>query len=317
MPKAPVFTPKAPIEKLPLAVRKASSSSYFFFHQHDHSMLMHVSWCYKISGLLGFPLKINTNVNAVWAYAQSDTATQASSTFAGYVDGFISALKNYVEHFGDLGKEYFKKAVTNAELTVTVNEAGECADSITADVKDGVFRILFHQDRLGYNQSWLNEPLIKAIDQAPQQGFGLLAKHSIEKEYNDEIDDVRQEIADILALPDVVLDANFEENYAKLLLLKKDDQDWQKNSGGACLQYFRDGFKYQINNQGFKGDDMLQEGFAEIVTSKTIKLRLVDKTQNGYSNETIVENGTVYLQATPDRWLYDVSEAGSGLLDKL
>jgi len=41
---------------------------------------------------------------------------------------------------------------------------------------------------------------------------------------------------------------------------------------------------------------MLQEGFADVVTSKTIKLRLVDKTQNGYSNETIVENGTVYLQ---------------------
>ena len=43
---------------------------------------------------------------------------------------------------------------------------------------------------------------------------------------------------------------------------------------------------------------MLQEGFAEIVTSKTIKLRLVEKTQNGYSNETIIENGIVYLQVS-------------------
>lgn len=43
---------------------------------------------------------------------------------------------------------------------------------------------------------------------------------------------------------------------------------------------------------------MLQEGFAEIVTSKTIKLRVVEKTQNGYSNETIIENGTVYLQVS-------------------
>ena len=64
-----------------------------------------------------------------------------------------------------------------------------------------------------------------------------LVKHSIEKEYNDEIDDVRKEIADILALPDVVLDANFEENHAKLL--KKDEQDWQKNFGDVCLRYFR------------------------------------------------------------------------------
>ena len=100
-----------------------------------------------------------------------------------------------------------------------------------------MFRILFNQDRLGYNQSWLADPFVKAIDQAPHEGFGLLAKHSIEKDYNDEIDDVRQEIAEILALPDVVLDANFEENHA--MLLRKDNQDWQKNFGEASLQYFR------------------------------------------------------------------------------
>ena len=41
-----------------------------------------------------------------------------------YVDGFIDALKRYVNKFGDLGKEYFKKAVVNSELTLTVNEAG-------------------------------------------------------------------------------------------------------------------------------------------------------------------------------------------------
>ena len=63
-------------------------------------------------------------------------------------------------------------------------------------------------------------------------------------------------------------------------------------------RYFRDGFKYQINSQGFKGDDMLQEGFAEVVTSKTIKLRVVEKTQNGYTNEAIIENGIVYLQVS-------------------
>lgn len=168
-------------------------------------------------------------------------------------------MKSYVDSYGDIGKECFKNAVTKAELTLTANEAGDSvclfssfpqgmnyqttplfclqADSISADVKDGVFRILFQQNRLGYNQSWLADPFVKAIDQAPHEGFGLLAKHSIEKNYNDEIDDVRQEVADILALPDVVLDANFEENYVKLL--KKDDQDWQKNFGEASLQYFR------------------------------------------------------------------------------
>jgi len=306
MPKAPAFTPKAPIDKLPLAVRKDLRDNYESKKAEYET---------EIAALLGFPVKINIDVNAVWAYARDMGASQAGSTFTGYIDGFISALKSYVDRFGDLGKEYFKNAVTKGELTVTVNELGASADTIAADVKDGVFRILFKEDRLGYNQTWLTDLFVKAIDQAPHKGFCLLAKHSIEKEYNDEIDDIRQEIADILALPDVILDANFEENYAKLL--KKGDQDWQKNFGEASLQYFRDGFKYQITSQGFKGDDMLQEGFADVVTSKTITLRLVEKTQNGYSNEAIVENGTVYLQTTIDRWWYNVYEMGSGLIDKL
>ncbi|KAF8951696.1 hypothetical protein BDZ97DRAFT_1884554 [Flammula alnicola] len=41
---------------------------------------------------------------------------------------------------------------------------------------------------------------------------------------------------------------------------------------------------------------MLQEGFAEGVPSKTIKLRIVDKTKNGYANETVLEDGVVYIQ---------------------
>jgi len=83
----------------------------------------------------------------------------------------------------------------------------------------------------------LEEFFVKAIDQAPHEGFGLLAKHSITKDYDDEIDEVREEIAEILALPDVVLDANFEENYAKLL--KREDQSWQKSFGETTLNYFK------------------------------------------------------------------------------
>ena len=37
----------------------------------------------EISGLLGFPLKISIDVNAVWAYAQDMGASQAGSTFTG------------------------------------------------------------------------------------------------------------------------------------------------------------------------------------------------------------------------------------------
>ena len=57
-----------------------------------------------------------------------------------------------------------------------------------------------------------------------------------------------------------------------------------------------DGLKYQLERQGFKGDDMLQEGLAEVVTSKTFKLRIVPSTKNNTTNEVVIENNIVYIQ---------------------
>jgi hypothetical protein len=88
-PKLPSRNSLSPFAKL--------VSRRFFFHQHEHSKLTPVSdapvrddyeskkadYETEISELLGFPVKININVNAVWAYAQDAAATQAGSTFSG------------------------------------------------------------------------------------------------------------------------------------------------------------------------------------------------------------------------------------------
>jgi len=299
------FAPKPPVEKLPLAVRKDIRDQWESKKADYES---------QIAGVLGFPVAININVNAVWAYGESLSATQAGSTFSGYIDGFISAAKSYTENYGDLGKTYFKNAVTKSEITVTVNELGANADTIAADVKDGVFRILFKHDSLGYNQSYLSDALVTAIDKASHHGFCLLAKHSIQAKYEVEIKTLHGEITDVLALPDLVLDPNFEENYAALL--KKDDKDWQRIFGDATLDYFKN-VKDQLITQGFNKDDMLQEGFAETVTKKTIKLRIVEKTKDNTTNESVLEDGVIYIQTTLPNWYYNVYYAGAGILDLL
>ena len=53
---------------------------------------------------------------------------------------------------------------------------------------------------------------------------------------------------------------------------------------------------YQLKYAGFKEDDMLQEGLAEAVPSKTIKFRIVKALKSGYRNEAQIEDGTLYLQ---------------------
>ncbi|KAG6849910.1 hypothetical protein H0H93_003778 [Arthromyces matolae] len=84
-----------------------------------------------------------------------------------------------------------------------------------------------------------------------------------------------------------------------------------------CQQFCpeHDGLKYQLERQGFKGDDMLQEGLAELVTTKTFQIRVVKKTKN--TIETVLENGTVYIQMTAEKWWYNASDAGAGLVDLL
>ncbi|KAG6909389.1 hypothetical protein DXG01_000689 [Tephrocybe rancida] len=307
MPKVPPFVPKPAIEKLPLAVRKDIRDKY----EADKEELETT-----ISELLGTPFHVKINANEVWAYNPPDSNTSAGGVLKRYVEGFIDALKWYVEKFGDEGKAHFNEAVTQSELSVNVNELGEKAETISADVKDGVFRILFHHTKLGYNQSYLRDYLLKAIESVPRAGFSIVAKNSIEEHYNSEIEELTTTIAEYLALPDVVLDPNFEANY-EALTAGKTDKDWHERFGKATFAYFSDGLKYQLERQGFKGDDMLQEGLAELVTTKTFQIRVVKKTKNNATIETVLENGTVYIQMTPDKWWYNASDAGSGLVDLL
>jgi hypothetical protein len=128
-----------------------------------------------------------------------------------------------------------------------VDERGDSAPTISADVKEGVYRILFNHDRVGYNMSSQNDWILPAIEAVPSGGFSLQAKTSIEKDYNDQIGDLQKEIAELTGIKDVVLDPNFEENYQALLALP--DTKWHANFGKVHFAYF-DGLKKQLESQG-------------------------------------------------------------------
>ncbi|KAJ2925368.1 hypothetical protein H1R20_g11663, partial [Candolleomyces eurysporus] len=293
MAKKTAFTPKAPVEKLPLAVRKDIRDNYDSKKEEYET---------QISELLGTKFTINISPQELWAY----------------VDGFISGLKNFLENYEDEGKTYFNKVVTQSELTVAVNPQGDDAQTISADIKDGVFRILFKHDKLGYNQSWLDKTyFVKAVDAVTEETFSLKAKSSIEKEWEENVDDLKKEIGEVLNLPDVILDPNFEEVYAALKAAKKDDDDWQASFGTAILAYFRDGLLYNLKYAGFKEDDMLQEGLAEAVPSKTIKFRIVKALKSGPRNEAQIEEGILYLQVKPETWYSNVSDMADNIMKLL
>ncbi|KAJ7334268.1 hypothetical protein DFH08DRAFT_303266 [Mycena albidolilacea] len=217
--------------------------------------------------------------------------------------------------FDENGKSFFNEAVTQSELTLTVNPLGDKGETISSAVKDGVYCIMFRHDRLGYNQNWLDDTMLPAIESAPREGFSLSAKSSIENEYEAEVDETRDEINKLCGT-EFTLDPNFEEIYKVLTEAgdKVNDKTWQARIGQTVLSYFK-GLKYQLERQGFKDDDMLQEGLQEIVESKTFKVRVLPKTNS--TTETVIEDGVVYLQTSPERWGYNSSDMGEGLLKLL
>ncbi|KAJ7504296.1 hypothetical protein B0H11DRAFT_1709984 [Mycena galericulata] len=240
MPKAVPFTPKPAIAKLPLAVRKDIRDN-FDSKKEDFET--------RIKALTGTDsFTVNINAAEVWAYAEEGN-TNAGTCFSGYVEGFISALKSFMEKYEDNGKAFFNEAVTQSELTLSaspVNLLGDKGETISSEVRNGVYHILFRFDRLGYNQSWLNDTMLPAIEAAPREGFSLSAKNSIENDYEAEIDDLREEINKLVGF-EATLDPNFEEIYKALSTLK--EKDWQARLGATVFKYF-EGLKYQLERQG-------------------------------------------------------------------
>ncbi|KAJ7043704.1 hypothetical protein C8F04DRAFT_943788 [Mycena alexandri] len=238
MAKAAPWAPKAALAKLPLAARKDIRDN-FDAKKEDFQA--------RIKALLGVDMTININAAEVWAYAD-ESNTSAGTTFAGYVEGFVSALEEFMKKFDENGKSFFNEAVTQSELTLTVNPLGDKGDTIAADVKDGVYRILFKHDRLGYNMGWQADTMLPAIESAPREGFSLSAKNSIESDYEDQIEEVNEAINKLVGTT-VTLDPNFEENYKALSAANKDNKDWQARIGSTVLSYFQ-GLQSQLESQG-------------------------------------------------------------------
>ncbi|KAH6885117.1 hypothetical protein BKA70DRAFT_1124181 [Coprinopsis sp. MPI-PUGE-AT-0042] len=235
MAKKTAFAPKEPIAKLPLAVRKDLRDKYEAEKEE---------WETKIAELLGVEkFTINFNANAIWAYAEESSATKgetnAGKVLADYAKGFIHGLTAFIETYGDEGKQDFVKAVHAAEIALDINPLGEDAPEILdAEIRDGVWTILFKTKCLDYNVSRMGATeFVKVVDAARTEGFSLKAKNNIEEYYTDKIDDLKEKIATLLNMEDVVLDPNFEENYQTLKAKKKDDE-WQERFGKTIYEYF-------------------------------------------------------------------------------
>jgi hypothetical protein len=128
------------------------------------------------------------------------------------------------------------------------------------------------------------------------KALNIVARNAIREDYDPKIEDLRAAIAALVGMPDLKLNGNFEHNAEELAKLgEKAEYQWDKKIGQTTLSYF-EGVQQAIETQGFKGDDMLQEGFQEGISNGEICLRIVHKLKKGTYNEIVIEDGVLYVQ---------------------
>ncbi|KAI1424277.1 hypothetical protein F5Y12DRAFT_715423 [Xylaria sp. FL1777] len=308
-----------PVEKLPLALRKSVRDDWDAKKGDIQA---------KITELLGVEWTIDVNPNQVYAYATEDkryARENLGSCIHEYFDGAYRRLEEFKDYYKEDGVNEINSICHAHVITLDIDEQNRFS-SCGSDVSEGKLRLLFHPNNLGSNiASCLDRSVLtKALNDAPSPEGAPLSfavRTSIRQYYDPKIDEIRARVAEILGKPDIKLDPNFDENFAKLLeesKVKKTglNKNWQEYFGNLTKLYFQ-GLVSQLQWQKFEDDELLQEGFNDVVDKGEIILKVVDKLQKGSYNECIIEGGVLYLQTTPKTWGSNVDDAAVKLVDLL
>jgi hypothetical protein len=214
------------------------------------------------------------------------------------MDSFMYNLKRFIDTFGDDGKSELNTVCSKHQLVIAPQDTTKFSYG-GLDIKDGVLRLVFQEANLGTNVSDVSTEIAKALKDAPPapgaSAFNIVARNSVRDNYDPKVEEVRSAIATLVNMPSLKLNPNFEHNSSMLAKTASDHETWDKQIGAATLDYFSS-VESVLKREGFGGDDMLQEGFQEVISKAEICFRIVDKLNKGTYNEVHVEDGVLYIQ---------------------
>lgn len=246
--------------------------------------------------------------------------TSRLTTLFRYIDGAIYRLNYFLESLGhgEAGvKEINEVASTH---TITIYPDVEKKNSYCGvDIHDGVLRILFTEDNLGTNIDYALEKIEAALVDAAKASPGLnyTARNSVKQDYQPHADKLTKEIQEQLHNDSFKLNPNFEAIGESLKASKDAREDWPQNLGGFAKGYFESLLSYLQYNK-FKEDDLMYEGFEELVTAHEAAIRIVDKLAGSSSyNQVLIEDGKLIIQTTPENFGTNVNYACEKIVDIL
>lgn len=240
----------------------------------------------------------------------------------------MSSIKHFLSNYGDEGKNELNTIVTKKTIGFDVDESGKytyCGPI----VRDGGLVIVFKPGKL-----WVNaddglgqDALIKVLSEAGAAGgsgggptMGTKTKLSISRSYTPKIGEVQADIGKLVEMPDITLNADFDTVYAALATehakkpLPRDN--WEDQLGSIALEYFR-GLLTCMRWKEVGSDELLREAFAEAVTKKEARLRVVETTKSKNTGQCAVEDGILYLDFTPQNLYSNCNNVAANIVDAL
>ncbi|KAF4981466.1 hypothetical protein FZEAL_2709 [Fusarium zealandicum] len=306
-----------PADKLPLAVRKNIRDSW---------ENVKGDWEKKLSDLLGQSWTVDVDPKALYPYAEENSwaSTSLGDTIArqvmkpSYVEGVEYQLKYFIDSNGEEAKTEINEICSARVLTIDFDEKNTVSYCGCKVSPEGQLVILFNKGNLGTNTNYAAEgrKLVKALNEGPstERPMSYVARASIRSDYEPKISEIQEKLNKILN-ETIAIVPNFEQNFAKLKGDSKANDGWESNFGGFIFSYF-EGFVSHLEYEKFGEDEMLQEGLLEAADSRAAHFRVVDELKKSY-NETVIEEGILYLQTTTRNFGVNTSQISEKLIDIL
>jgi len=308
-----------PAEKLSLALRK---------NVRDEYEAKRAGWEKKMSEILGVAWTIDINPNAIWPYCKGSYGKDAiGSCIGSYVEGAIWQLGAFSDKYDEQGLAELNGICHAHVLNMDIDLEKKFAYS-GCQVEQGRLVIMLNDDEIGsnVNDSLEMRQLLKALNDAPPapgqtSNISVHARFGIAEDYDPKIEGVRKRIAAMTGNPDIKLNPNFDDTFAKLRQEEKRKKnglsaDWESRLGGSTRSYF-EAVEWTMSCEKFAEDEMIREGFNETVDKGEITFRIVDTLSYDSYCEVVVENGLLYVQCLASSWDSNSGSAAQKLIDQL
>ncbi|KAL5318925.1 hypothetical protein ACEPPN_013993 [Leptodophora sp. 'Broadleaf-Isolate-01'] len=300
---------KAPVEKLPLAVRKDVRDEW----DNKKADLEK-----QVSELLGAEWKFEVNPLAIYPYAEPDSygSNSLGSCIFAYFDGLIWHLKSFLSTHTLAASELNSVASTHIVTLIASNKFTYCG----TDIVDGKLNLVFHPEKLGTNISHVAQELAATLSSAPQPegapSLSYAARHSIKTDYDPKVGAMLEKARTLLKNPKFEFEPGFEAIGAVLKGNKEVRDDWETNLGDFVLKYL-ESFVDALDREKFGDDDLLREGLEEACEKGAVRVRVVEKLKDGGYNEILSDGGELVIQTTPEKWGTNIHHAAEKLVNIL